>query len=173
MRPGRRPGPPAGGGRAPGMRRRPDPTAANPGPASPCPGAGPNRRPRRRGAGPTCQQTLYPGRPAQVALPSLTPTRRLPQVSGPRRPAPSMLDALTMGPMTGNLFDPTSQSPGVPSAGLPSAGSPRAGAPLAALMRPRTLDEVVGQAHLVGPGTQGRDRAGHVAQRGAVGTAGD
>jgi len=54
--------------------------------------------------------------------------------------------------MTGNLFDPTSQSPGVPSAGLPSAGSPRAGAPLAARMRPRTLDEVVGQAHLVGPG---------------------
>ncbi|MBI3979430.1 MAG: replication-associated recombination protein A, partial [Chloroflexi bacterium] len=29
---------------------------------------------------------------------------------------------------------------------------PEAGAPLAARMRPRTLDEFVGQEHLIGPG---------------------
>jgi putative ATPase len=45
--------------------------------------------------------------------------------------------------MTGNLFDP-------PASAGPAA-APR-GAPLAARLRPRTLDEVVGQQHLLGPG---------------------
>ncbi|MPZ71937.1 MAG: AAA family ATPase [Nitriliruptorales bacterium] len=45
--------------------------------------------------------------------------------------------------MTGNLFDP----PATPG----PAAAPR-GAPLAARLRPRTLDDVVGQQHLLGPG---------------------
>ena len=49
------------------------------------------------------------------------------------------------GPMTGSLFDPPPPGPGV-------SATASAGAPLAARMRPRTLDEVVGQPHLVGPG---------------------
>ena len=55
------------------------------------------------------------------------------------------------------LFDP----PGAVSGGLggwgdasePDSAAPDPHAPLAARMRPRTLDEVVGQAHLLGPGS--------------------
>nr|MDQ3344178.1 AAA family ATPase [Actinomycetota bacterium] len=44
--------------------------------------------------------------------------------------------------MTSSLFDPPSDQ----------SGDVGADAPLAARLRPRTLDEVVGQAHLIGPG---------------------
>ncbi len=49
--------------------------------------------------------------------------------------------------MSDGLFD---LSTGAPSAG---AAAPAANAPLAVRMRPRTLDEVVGQEHLLGPGS--------------------
>ncbi|CAN5703655.1 MAG: replication-associated recombination protein A [Actinomycetota bacterium] len=45
--------------------------------------------------------------------------------------------------MTSSLFDPPPQD---------RSGDVDADAPLAARLRPRTLDEVVGQAHLIGPG---------------------
>jgi putative ATPase len=47
--------------------------------------------------------------------------------------------------MTGPLFDDD-----LPS--RPEAGEPAAGTPLAERMRPRTLDEVIGQEHILGPG---------------------
>jgi putative ATPase len=43
-------------------------------------------------------------------------------------------------------------APGVPSAGGTLAGNDHASAPLAVRMRPRTLDELVGQQHLLAPG---------------------
>ena len=43
--------------------------------------------------------------------------------------------------MSGNLFDPPAREP----------SGPPAGAPLAARLRPRTIDEVVGQQHLLAP----------------------
>ena len=46
-----------------------------------------------------------------------------------------------------NLFD---SAPNVPLHS--SKGPPTGGAPLAERMRPRSLDELVGQEHLVGPG---------------------
>src|SRR3954468_24626148 len=62
--------------------------------------------------------------------------------------------------MSGNLFDnghdgPASRGPsGDTTAGLPrrSAEGATAGTPLAERMRPRTLDEVVGQDEILGPG---------------------
>src|SRR3974390_535534 len=48
-----------------------------------------------------------------------------------------------------SLFDGVPDSPLLSSKGLPHAG---AGAPLAERMRPRTLEEYVGQEHLLGPG---------------------
>ncbi len=54
-----------------------------------------------------------------------------------------------------DLFDapPPKAAKGVPAgAGATPAGPGAAPAPLADRMRPRTLDEVVGQAHLIGPG---------------------
>ncbi|MFZ5550986.1 MAG: replication-associated recombination protein A [Pseudomonadota bacterium] len=50
-------------------------------------------------------------------------------------------------PLQDGLFD--DDVPADPSAG---AAVPAAGAPLAERLRPRTLDEVIGQAHLLGPG---------------------
>ncbi len=41
----------------------------------------------------------------------------------------------------------------VPGGSLADAGSERAGLPLAVRMRPRTLDEIVGQTHLLAPGS--------------------
>ncbi len=41
----------------------------------------------------------------------------------------------------------------VPAGSLAGADDDRGGQPLAVRMRPRTLDEIVGQAHLLGPGT--------------------
>ena len=49
-----------------------------------------------------------------------------------------------------DLFDPAEQHPGTPPGG--SSGSAAAGAPLAARMRPRTLDEFVGQESVIGEG---------------------
>lgn len=58
---------------------------------------------------------------------------------------------------TGSLFDDDPQATDGGSAASPPARSDRApaeaGQPLAARMRPRTLDEFVGQKHVVGPGT--------------------
>ena len=48
-----------------------------------------------------------------------------------------------------SLFDGVPDSPRVSSRAMPHAGP---GAPLAERMRPRTLDEYVGQEHLLGPG---------------------
>jgi putative ATPase len=50
-----------------------------------------------------------------------------------------------------DLFAPEPQ-PAAPGRADPLAGQPLAQQPLAARMRPRTLDEVVGQQHLLGPG---------------------
>jgi putative ATPase len=50
-------------------------------------------------------------------------------------------------PLQDGLFD--DDVPAAPSTG---AAVPAAGAPLAERLRPRTLDEVIGQAHLLGPG---------------------
>ena len=52
--------------------------------------------------------------------------------------------------MTGDLFDPAGDGP-QPS-GAPAGGAGPAAAPLADRMRPRSLDEVVGQDELLGPG---------------------
>ena len=49
-----------------------------------------------------------------------------------------------------SLFDGVPDGPG--AATHSSKGTPRAGAPLAERMRPRTLEEYVGQEHLLGPG---------------------
>ncbi|WP_414708828.1 replication-associated recombination protein A [Roseateles sp.] len=49
--------------------------------------------------------------------------------------------------MSGSLFD---DEPELPSA--PRQAAPTAGIPLAERLRPRTLDEVIGQRHLLGPG---------------------
>src|SRR4051812_38079445 len=51
---------------------------------------------------------------------------------------------------TADLFGPASQSGVVPPA--PLSGKPPTSAPLAARMRPRTIDEFVGQQHIIGPG---------------------
>ena len=48
-----------------------------------------------------------------------------------------------------SLFDGLPDAPRVSSHGMPHVG---AGAPLAERMRPRTLDDYVGQEHLLGPG---------------------
>ena len=48
-----------------------------------------------------------------------------------------------------SLFDGTPDKPLLPSKGLRAA---KEGAPLAERMRPRTLDEYVGQQHLLAPG---------------------
>ena len=48
-----------------------------------------------------------------------------------------------------SLFDGQPDAPRVSSRGMPNVG---AGAPLAERMRPRTLDDYVGQEHLLGPG---------------------
>src|SRR5689334_21590087 len=52
------------------------------------------------------------------------------------------------------LPDPTMQSisPADENDGVPARKQPAPEAPLAARMRPTTLDEIVGQHHLVGPG---------------------
>jgi putative ATPase len=50
-----------------------------------------------------------------------------------------------------SLFDHVPDGPATAPA-RPSKGFPAGGAPLAERMRPRTLDELVGQEHLVGPG---------------------
>src|SRR5438067_2478827 len=47
-----------------------------------------------------------------------------------------------MCPMSDDLF----------ASGRPAAANQPAGAPLAERMRPRSIDEVIGQAHLLGPG---------------------
>ncbi len=68
-----------------------------------------------------------------------------------RVPGPSRSDAL--GP---SLFDSVPDAAGAPTSGPPSGqarGPERASAPLAARMRPDTLDELVGQAELVAPGS--------------------
>jgi putative ATPase len=56
--------------------------------------------------------------------------------------------------MTDSLFDDASDTPGG------AAGVDRT-APLAERMRPRTLDEIVGQDAIVGPGTPLRDAIEH------------
>jgi len=50
------------------------------------------------------------------------------------------------GPASASLFD------ALPVAAPAACAAPSTDAPLAERMRPRTLDEVVGQAHLIGPG---------------------
>ena len=50
--------------------------------------------------------------------------------------------------MSASLFDDELPPSGAP----PSATVPQAGIPLAERLRPRTLDEVIGQRHLLGPG---------------------
>lgn len=50
--------------------------------------------------------------------------------------------------MSASLFDDDLPAPGAP----PPATVPQAGIPLAERLRPRTLDEVIGQRHLLGPG---------------------
>lgn len=54
--------------------------------------------------------------------------------------------------MTDSLFDVPGDT-AAPSAGLDAVIRRDAGAPLAVRMRPRTLDEVIGQQHLLGPGS--------------------
>src|SRR5688500_5609224 len=61
--------------------------------------------------------------------------------------------------MSGNLFEPESNDAGLPrrsgdAEGLPrrSGDAAKAGTPLAERMRPRTLDEVVGQDEILAPG---------------------
>jgi putative ATPase len=51
--------------------------------------------------------------------------------------------------VTGSLFDDDATS--LPSSATPAA-PPREGIPLAERLRPKTLDEVIGQRHLLGPG---------------------
>ncbi len=57
--------------------------------------------------------------------------------------------------MSGSLFDDAGGAPGVGPSGQPT--TPAAGTPLAERMRPRTLDEVVGQDEILGPGKPLRD----------------
>ena len=52
--------------------------------------------------------------------------------------------------MTGSLFDDALPGPGTVASGPPPGGLPDA--PLAERLRPTTLDEVIGQQHLLGPG---------------------
>src|SRR5688572_18846027 len=55
-----------------------------------------------------------------------------------------------------SLFDDEDDRGGVARRGGPSdppGGSPAAGTPLAERMRPRTLDDIVGQEHILAPGT--------------------
>jgi putative ATPase len=54
-----------------------------------------------------------------------------------------------LGQVSDGLFDLDAE---IPPAGTRAPAEPRASAPLAVRMRPRTLDEVVGQAHLLAPG---------------------
>ena len=51
--------------------------------------------------------------------------------------------------MSGSLFD---DEPELPAAASAAPSAPRAGIPLAERLRPRTLDDVIGQRHLLGPG---------------------
>src|SRR5262245_612796 len=51
---------------------------------------------------------------------------------------------------TGDLFAAAAQEQG--AASVPAAKSSPSEAPLATRMRPRTLDEFVGQTHILGPG---------------------
>ena len=60
--------------------------------------------------------------------------------------------------MSEDLFgNPTAPGPARPGAEPPTGGSlgaaDHAGAPLAVRLRPRTVDEIVGQQHLLGPGS--------------------
>jgi putative ATPase len=51
------------------------------------------------------------------------------------------------------VADPSADSGALfPEIAVAAAAEPPAGAPLAELLRPRTLDEVIGQTHLLGPG---------------------
>ncbi|MEO6471603.1 MAG: AAA family ATPase, partial [Aeromicrobium sp.] len=54
--------------------------------------------------------------------------------------------------MSDGLFDLPDAPPTVPGGGSLS-GSDHASAPLAVRMRPRTLDELIGQEHLLAPGS--------------------
>ncbi len=56
------------------------------------------------------------------------------------------------GAMTDGLFDLPEQAGALGSGGGTLAGNTHASAPLAVRMRPETLDELVGQQHLLGPG---------------------
>ena len=55
--------------------------------------------------------------------------------------------------MTDGLFDLPGQSPALTDSGGTLAGNAHASAPLAVRMRPQSLDELVGQEHLLAPGS--------------------
>src|SRR5690606_31751846 len=86
----------------------------------------------RRAPRPAVLRVPSPGRPARHARPGLTcPTYD--------------------GAMSDGLFEVPGHAPRTPSGSL--AGNTHASAPLAVRMRPRTLDELVGQQHLLAPGS--------------------
>jgi putative ATPase len=65
-------------------------------------------------------------------------------------PAPPVLVACNPGTVSDSLFDLSGPDP---ARTTPGPSDPPPNAPLAVRMRPRTLDEVVGQAHLLGQGS--------------------
>src|SRR5690606_4193596 len=83
------------------------------------------------------------GRPASTPSPSRR-ARRPSSRTAPDRPTYD-------GAMSDGLFEVPGHAPRTPAGSL--AGNTHASAPLAVRMRPRTLDELVGQQHLLAPGS--------------------
>ena len=56
--------------------------------------------------------------------------------------------------MAGSLFDDDPAGAGPVNAGAGLSGGAMVGAPLAERLRPASLDEVIGQSHLLGPASR-------------------
>ena len=165
-----------------GRRSRCSPRSASaprrPRPASGSCSARSATAPRRTPASPSASTAWWRSWPARRTSARSSPTRRPSPGPTSLTGAPTPLPAATLAELGIRVVVPPAASP---PALAPPRPRPRAGvslfadaadrrlqrqAPLAARLRPRTLDEVVGQEHLVGPGRPaahaGRGRPGRL-----------